>query len=510
MSVAVEILNITKAFPKVVANDNVSISVDEGQILGLIGENGAGKSTLMKMLYGIYQPDSGEIKINGKTVRISSPHDAIAHGIGMVHQHFMLMPNLTVLQNIMLGLEPRQGIFIDEKTAREKIEAIMETYDLRVDLNQRIYVLSVGEKQRVEIIKALYRDAKILIMDEPTAVLTPQETDKLMAVLKRLSREGTTIIFITHKLREVRALTDKVTVMRKGVVTGTAMTADTNPDMLSQLMVGREVDLEIPRADIEPGEPVLSVHDLKILNKKGIPALRGVSFDVRRGEIVGIAGVEGNGQTELVECISGLSVPDSGTIRLNGNDITKESIRSRREAGMAHIPEDRLKVGTSKNCSIRDNLIMTRYYREPFAKRGIMDNRKLLDFSENLCKEFEVKTPNSEIPLAMLSGGNMQKVVLARELESDPELLLAAQPTRGVDIGAIEVIWHRLMKVRDAGKAILLVSAELDEVLALSDRVLVMYEGEIMAELSREEADENTVAIYMTGARRQEDKNGEN
>ena len=503
MASAVEMLHITKRFPKVLANNDVSLSVEEGQILGLIGENGAGKTTMMNMLYGMFQPDVGTIRIYGEEVKIDSPHTAIQHGIGMVHQHFMLMPNMTVLQNIILGNEPGKNAFIDEAEARSVISGIMKTYDLEVDLNERIYHLSVGQKQRVEIVKALYRNAKILIMDEPTAVLTPQETDKLMLVLRKLADEGNAIIFITHKLREVMALTDKVVVMRKGVVTGTLMTKDATVDMLSNLMVGRDVDLDIPRSDAPPGEEVLLVKGLKAHNLKGLPALKGVSFSVRRGEVVGIAGVEGNGQTELIECISGMIRPDEGEILLGGKDITKSSIRSRREAGMAHIPEDRLKFGTAKQCTIRDNLIMNRFYCSPYSRFGIMDNPALESFSDRLCDEYQIMTPDSGALLATLSGGNMQKVVFAREMETDPDLLLAAQPTRGVDIGAIELIWHRIIKARDENKAVLLVSAELDEVLALSDRILVMYEGEIMAELSRAQATEQLVGVYMTGARRE-------
>jgi len=503
MASAVEMLNITKRFPGVLANDRVTITVDQGQILGLIGENGAGKSTMMNMLYGLLQPDEGVIKLFGKEVQIHSPNQAISMGIGMVHQHFMLMLNLTVLQNIILGNEPQKNGFINTAEAREKITKIMDEYDLHVNLDERIYQLSVGQRQRVEIIKALYRQARILIMDEPTAVLTPQETDKLILVLKKLRDEGNAIIFITHKLREVTALTDKVIVMRKGVVTGTLMTKDADMDTMSKLMVGREVNLDIPRGDIAPGEEVLTVKDLKVRNQKGLYALKGINLKVRKGEIVGIAGVEGNGQTELVECISGMLKPESGQVLLDGKDITKAPIRKRREAGMSHIPEDRLKVGTAKTCSIRDNLIMNRYYRKPYAKNGVMNSEKLRELSEQMCVDYQIKTPDSTYLLSTLSGGNMQKVVFAREMEVDPELLVAAQPTRGIDIGAIESIWHRIVEARDAGKAVLLVSAELDEVLSLADRVLVMYEGEIMAELPREEATEAAVAVYMTGAKRQ-------
>ena len=505
----VEMTGITKSYPKVVANQNVSIYVDEGEILGLIGENGAGKSTLMKILYGLEQPDEGEIRLFGKPTVIDSPNQAIRLGIGMVHQHFMLMPNSTVLQNIILGNEPVKKGLIDRAAAVSRIREIMDTYNLQVDLDQRIYQLSVGEKQRVEIVKALYREAKILVLDEPTAVLTPQETDKLMDVLRKLKGDGTSIIFITHKLREVMAITDRITVMRRGIVTGNLVTKDSTVDMLSEPMVGRKVVLDdIPRKEFSPGKEVLRVEGLTALNPKGITALKGVSFTVREGEIVGIAGVEGNGQTELVETISGLLKPESGDVYLKQENITKKPIRKRREMGMAHIPEDRLKVGTARTCTIRDNLVMNRYYQKEYAKAGVMDNKKLLALAEKLCVEHDVKTPNSTYLLNSLSGGNMQKVVLAREMETDPDLLLAAQPTRGVDIGAIENIWGRLIAARDSGKAVLLVSAELDEILALADRILVFYEGEIMAELRRGEADEKEIGLYMTGAKRQTRKEG--
>lgn len=509
MANAVEMRHITKRFPGVVANQDVTIHVAAGEILGLIGENGAGKSTLMNMLYGLLQPDEGEILLNGKPVQIRSPHQAIELGIGMVHQHFMLMPNSTVLQNIILGKEPSRHGFINVESAKRDIQKIMDTYDLKVDLSQKVYQLSVGEKQRVEIVKALYRKAKILIMDEPTAVLTPIETDKLMDVLKKLKEDGAAIIFITHKLKEVMRITDHITVMRRGIVTGEVLTSEVRDvSALSNLMVGRNVELDFPRKDIADGKTLLEVRNLSARNAKGISALKNISLEVHRGEILGIAGVEGNGQTELIECISGLKKPDSGEIILNGTDISKKSIRQRREAGMTHIPEDRLKVGTDKVCTIRDNLIMNRYYTADYCRHGVMNNEKLTALAEKLCQDFQIKTPNSLYQLQTLSGGNMQKVVFAREMETDPDILLAAQPTRGVDIGAIESIWKRLIEARDAGKGILLVSAELDEILALADRILVIYEGEFTAEFKRGEVDERRIAVYMTGAKRQQEKEG--
>ncbi len=503
MAYAVEMTNISKFYPGVIANNDATIRIAEGEIHGLIGENGAGKSTMMNILYGMTRPDAGRILLFGKETAIASPFMAIESGIGMVHQHFMLMPNLTVLQNIILGRTPNRLGLIDEKTARQKIEGIMKQYNLPVDLDARIFQLSVGEKQRVEIIKALYREAKVLILDEPTAVLTPLETKKLLEVMGKLREQGCTIIFITHKLKEVMAITDTITVMRKGVVTGRVKKAETNMHELSNLMVGRDVDLNIPRAPYSPKEPILKVAGLSALNQRGLPALRGVSFEVRRGEIVGIAGVEGNGQTELIEAITGMIRPTGGTVTFLGKDITQADVRRRRELGMAHIPEDRLKMGTAKTCSIQDNLILNRYYQRPYSRHKFLDTRRLAQLATELCDRFMVKTPDPTFKLSTLSGGNMQKVVFARELEVDPELLIAAQPTRGVDIGAIEYLHRKLIETRDSGKSVFLVSAELDEILSLSDRVLVMYEGEIVAEFGREDLDENTLGVYMMGAHRQ-------
>lgn len=503
MTFAVEMLNITKKYPGVIANNNVSLMVKQGEIHGLIGENGAGKSTIMKILYGMDEPDEGFVKLFGEEIKIKSPQMAINLGIGMVHQHFMLMPNLTVLQNIILGRPPKKNFLIDNTAAKERINHIINKYELNVNLDAKISQISVGQKQRVEIIKALYRDAKILILDEPTAVLTPNETDKLMDILRKLKEQGCTIIFITHKLREVMAITDRVTVMRKGMVTGSSDTCDTNTKELSKLMVGREVDLTVKMNEYHPMDQVLKVDKISALDKSGALALRQVSFDVKAGEIVGIAGVEGNGQTELIEVIAGMIKLENGEIILNGKKIKKYSIRRRREMGMSHIPEDRLKVGVSKECTIKDNIILGRYYQKPYCKNGIIDNRKLYQFSEKLCKDFLVKTPDSSYKLNTLSGGNMQKVIFAREVETNPNLLIAAQPTRGVDIGAIEYIHNRIAQLRDEGKAVLLVSAELDEILALSDRIFVMYEGEITAEFKRGDPGLSQIGMYMMGAKRQ-------
>jgi len=504
MTFAVELNNIRKEYPGVVANNDVSLFVEQGEIHGLIGENGAGKSTIMNILYGMAKPDSGVIKILGEEKEIQSPHQAIQFGIGMVHQHFMLMPNLSVLQNIILGRTPTKNFLIDEKSARKEISEIMSAYDLNVDLDAKIEEISVGQKQRVEIVKALYRQVKILIMDEPTAVLTPSETDKLMEVMQRLKEKGCTIIFITHKLREVMHVTDRITVMQKGIVTGRLDTKDATIPELSRMMVGREVDLKMEMGSFAPGEKVLEVSHLSANSHQGLPAVRDVSFDVRQGEIVGIAGIEGNGQTELIEAISGMIRSTHGEIMLSGKKIDRLSVRKRREYGMAHIPEDRLKFGVSKECTIMDNLILNRYYQKPFCAYGVMDHEKLSNFSEELCQNFHIKTPDASCMVKTLSGGNMQKVVFAREVEIDGDLLIAAQPTRGVDIGAIEYIHKKIIGLRDSGKAVLLVSAELDEIMSLSDRILVMYEGEIVAEFSRNEASQREIGEYMMGAKRQD------
>jgi len=507
MASAVEMREIVKRYPNVIANDHASLFVEEGEIHGLIGENGAGKSTMMNILYGLAKPDAGKVKIFGKEERILSPQKAIDLGISMVHQHFMLMPSLTVFQNIILGRAPTTAGVINKKAATAQIQQIMEAYGLSINLSAKVYQLSVGEMQRVEIVKALYRNAKIIVLDEPTAVLTPQETDRLMEVLLKLKEQGKSIIFITHKLREVMVITDRITVMRKGIVTGRVNKSETTPKALSTLMVGREVDLSLPRGDFTPGDCILEVSGLSALNPRGLPALRELSLSVRKGEIVGIAGVEGNGQTELAEVISGLLKPSGGKVKLYGEDITGCSVRRRRKMGMSHVPEDRLKVGTAKNCTIMENLIMNRYYQPPYAKRWIINNKRLLELAERMREQFNVKTPDTLRPLSSLSGGNMQKVVLTREIETDPDILIAAQPTRGVDIGAIEDIHKTILALRDCGKAILLISAELDEILSLSDRILVVYEGRVAASFERGEADENLIGEYMTGAKSQ--KGGE-
>ncbi len=503
MAYAIELQNITKKFPGVVANDNVTILINEAEIHGLIGENGAGKSTIMNILYGLFQADAGLIRIFGKERVIGSPHDAIRLGIGMIHQHFMLMPNQTVLRNIILGSAPKKGLVIDEKAARAKIEKIMDMYGMQVNLDTVVSHISVGEKQKVEIIKALYRDVRILILDEPTAVLTPAETDALIETMKKLKAQGCTIVFISHKLKEVLAATDRVTVMRKGIVTGSGETKDMNVRKLSELIVGREVNFNVTFNNYAPGESILDLKGVSTIPKSGRMPVKNINMSVCKGEIVGVAGVEGNGQSDLIDVIAGLIPAGTGSIVLCGKEISKMSIRQRRLSGLSHIPEDRLKTGTSKVCTISENLILNKYFLNPFSKRGVFNHKHIRQYSEELCERFLVKTPDSSYELNTLSGGNMQKVVFAREFDTDPCLMIAAQPTRGVDIGAIEYIHRRIAEMRDAGKGILLISAELDEVMALADRILVMYEGEIVAEFHRDEADEYEIGEYMLGAKRQ-------
>jgi len=508
LAYAIELQNITKRFPGVVANDNVTILINEAEIHGLIGENGAGKSTIMNILYGLSPADEGTIRIFGKEQMIGSPHEAIGLGIGMIHQHFMLMPNQTVLRNIILGSAPKKGPVIDERTAREKIQRIMDTYGMQVNLDAVVSHISVGEKQKVEIIKALYREVRILILDEPTAVLTPAETDALIETMKKLKEQGCTIIFITHKLKEVLAATDRVTVMRKGVVTGSGETKDMTVRKLSELIVGREVNFNVAFNTYAPGDKLLELEEVSTAPKGGRMPVRKISMSVRAGEIVGIAGVEGNGQSDLIDAVAGLISAESGRITLCGKEISRSSIRQRRLSGLSHVPEDRLKTGTSNTCTISENLILNKYFQNPFSKRGVFDHRHVRQYSEQLCEKFLVKTPDSSYELKTLSGGNMQKVVFAREFDTDPCVMIAAQPTRGVDIGAIEYIHGKIAELRDSGKGVLLISAELDEVMALADRILVMYEGELVAEFQRGEADEYEIGEYMLGAKRQVNQGG--
>ena len=506
---AVELKDISKAWPGVVANDRVNLQVRKGEIHALVGENGAGKSTLMNILYGLIRPDSGEILINGQVAHINGPRNAISLGIGMVHQHFMLIPPLTVAENIVLGSEPGgPGSFYQTREARAQINALSKQYGLPINPDTRIEKLSVGQQQRVEILKVLYRAADILIMDEPTGVLTPQETFELFAVLRGLVNQGKTIIFITHKLREVLELSDNITVLRRGKNAGTLVTSQTNQAEIARMMVGREVLLRVNKTPAHPGPVVLQVEDLCAQSNRGLEALREVSLEVRAGEILGLAGVEGNGQSELVEAVTGMRKVTSGKIMLTmvednqagkTHDITSMGARQERLVGVAHVPEDRRESGLVLQDSLANNMILGRQHWPQFARGGfVLSLKKIASWARKLVAEYDVRTASVESTARSLSGGNQQKLIIAREFASGPLLLVASQPTRGVDIGAIEFIHRRIIEQRDAGKAVLLVSAELDEIRSLSDRIAVMYEGKIVGIVSPD-ASEEELGILMTG-----------
>jgi len=496
----VEMRAITVRFPGVVANDNVSMDVYPGEILALLGENGAGKTTLMNVLYGLYRPDEGEIRIHGKHVSISNPNDAIQLGIGMVHQHFMLVPPFTVAENIVLGVEPvNTGGKLDMDKAIRDVEELSNQYGLVVDPRAKIENISVGMQQRVEILKALYRGAEVLILDEPTAVLTPQEVDELAVIMRSLVRQGKSIIFITHKLREVIAISDRVTVLRRGKCVGTGETKNTTAEELAQMMVGREVVLSLEKEPARTGDTILKVDNLHARGSRNLPALKGVSFDVKAGEIVGIAGIEGNGQSELVETLTGLRKATSGHIYVNGIDVLNNQPRTLIEQGVAHIPEDRQNRGLILDFTVAENFVLRNYYKPPFSRGINLDYRKVHAYARELISEFDVRTPSENVPVKSLSGGNQQKVVVARELSGEPKLLIASQPTRGLDVGAIEFVHKRLIAQRDQGKAILLVSLELDEIMSLSDRILVIYEGQIVGEMTADEATEGELGLLMAG-----------
>lgn len=499
-SIAVEMRGITKAWPGVVANDHVDLSVRAGEIHALVGENGAGKSTLMNILYGLIHADSGEILINGAPARIAGPRDAISLGIGMVHQHFMLIPVFTVGENIMLGREPVAGPgFYDYTKARAEIQELTRRYGLALDPDARTGDLPVGLQQRAEIVKVLYRGAGILILDEPTGVLTPQETKELFVVLKDLVKGGKTIIFISHKLREVLEISDRITVMRRGKVVGHLITKDTNEQEIATHMVGRAVLLRVDKKPAKPGPVTFKVENLTATSDRGVQALRGVSFELRQGEILGVAGVEGNGQSELVEVLAGTRRATGGRVLLGDQDVTAANAREEREAGVGHIPEDRRGVGLVLHFTVAENLVLGRERSPLFAWQEIVLRlRAIVEWALRLVKEFDIRTPSIETPASALSGGNQQKIIVAREMGSRPKVLLASQPTRGVDIGAIEFIHRRLVAERDEGTAVLLVSAELDEVTSLSDRIAVMYEGRIVS-IEPANTPEERLGLLMTG-----------
>ena len=495
---AVQMRGITKRFPGVLANDHVDLEVYPGEVMALLGENGAGKSTLMNILSGLYRPDEGQIFIHGRPVHFHSPRDAIEHGIGMVHQHFMLVETLTVAENVILGHRSVGWVPRLDRVRRE-IEELSEQYGLRVDPEAYIWQLSVGEQQRVEILKLLYRGADVLILDEPTAVLTPQESAELSATLRRMADEGKTVIFITHKLDEVMEFADRVTVLRAGKVVATLPTAEATKEELARLMVGREVLFRLEKRTCQPGEVALSVENLQALNDKGLPALRGVSFEICEGQILGIAGVAGNGQRELAEVITGLRPATGGRVRVYGRDITNCSPREAIEAGVSHVPGDRVGMGLVPNLPVADNLAMKAYRRPPLARGPMLDLRAMQRFARRLIEAFRIATPSPETPAKLLSGGNQQRVVLAREITAGRGVLIAVHPTRGLDVGATESVRRTLLEQRDRGAAILLISEDLEELLELADLIAVLFEGRIMGILPADEADVETLGLMMAG-----------
>ena len=500
----IEMLNITKEFPGIKANDNITVRLKKGEIHALLGENGAGKSTLMSVLFGLYQPESGVIKKDGVEVKINNPNDATALHIGMVHQHFKLVEVFTVLDNIILGVEPNKMGFLQKQGARRKVLELSEKYGLKVDPDAYIENCTVGMQQRTEILKMLYRDNDILIFDEPTAVLTPQEITELMQIMKNLAAEGKSILFITHKLNEIMAVADRVTVLRKGKCIGTVNVKDTNKEELSRMMVGRDVQFEVEKCELHPGEVALKVEDLSVASKNGgKDAVRNVSFDVKKGEIVCIAGIDGNGQTELVYGLTGLERVKSGKIELCGKDITNDAIIKRNKSGMSHIPEDRHKHGLVLDFSLEENMVLERYWEPRFQKNGFIDFKTRREYSDKLIEQYDIRSGQGSITRARsMSGGNQQKAIVAREIDKNPELLIAVQPTRGLDVGAIEYIHKQLVAQRDEGKAVLLVSLELEEVMSVPDRILVMYEGEIVGEVDPKKITVEELGLYMAGAKR--------
>lgn len=494
-----EVVDVTKEFPGVVANADVSLALEQGQIHCLLGENGAGKSTLMNVVFGLYQPTRGEIRVDGQPVRFASSRDAIAAGIGMVHQHFQLIPVLTVAENVILGEEQTKGVLLDLEIARRRIRELSESYGLSVDPDAVVAELSVGEQQRVELIKALYRDAEILILDEPTAVLTPGEVDDFFAVVRSLVADGKSIIFITHKLREVLAVADHITVLRRGRVVGTADPRTTTTAELAELMVGRSVSFEVDKAPADPGEVMLAVQSLGVTDDRGVVTVAGCAFEVRAGEIYGIAGVEGNGQRELVEAIVGMREVTQGRVLIGDRDISGLSPRKVERMGVGHVPEDRNKHGLVEAFTLAQNLVLNTYNRKPFSRGWTLDRRAMAEQATRLVEAYDVRTTGIDVPASTLSGGNQQKVVIARELSRPLRLLVVAQPTRGLDVGSIEFIHSQIVAKRDEGTAVLLVSAELDEVLSLSDQIGVLYRGRVVASMPRAEASRERLGVLMAG-----------
>lgn len=506
MSYCIEMINITKEFPGIIANDNITLQVKKGEIHALLGENGAGKSTLMSVLFGLYQPEKGIIKKDGQEVKIKNPNDANDLGIGMVHQHFKLVEDFTVLENIVLGMETTKHGVLKMEDARKKVMELSERYNLSIDPDSKIEDITVGMQQRVEILKMLYRDNEVLIFDEPTAVLTAAEIDELLNIMKNLIGEGKSIIFITHKLNEIKRAADRCTVLRKGKYMGTVEVAETSKEELSRMMVGRDVSFEVDKSPSNPGNVILEVKNLSVKSKTSQKSLlNNVSFKVRAGEILSIAGIEGNGQSELVYAITGLMKSNGGEIILNGKNIENESIRNRTLTGMGHIPEDRHKHGLVLDYTLAENMILQTYFKEPFQKNGFLQNNEIEKYSDRLIKQFDVRSgQGSDTVARSMSGGNQQKAIIAREIDRDPMLLVAVQPTRGLDVGAIEYIHKQLVNERDEGRAVLMVSLELDEVMNVSDRILVIYEGELVGEFKPEEITVEELGLYMSGSKRRE------
>jgi general nucleoside transport system ATP-binding protein len=502
----IEMLGITKEFPGIKANDNINLQVKRGEIHALLGENGAGKSTLMSILFGLYQPTSGIIKKNGKEVQINSPNDANELNIGMVHQHFKLVECFSVLDNIILGVEPTKGLFLEKKGARKKVLELSEKYGLKVDPDALISDITVGMQQRTEILKMLYRDNEVLIFDEPTAVLTPQEISELMKIMKNLAKEGKSILFITHKLNEIMEVADRCTILRRGKYIGTVNIADTSKEELSKMMVGRNVSFTVDKKEKQIGDTVLKVEHLTVPSKAhSNNAVKDVSFNVRKGEIVCIAGIDGNGQSELVQGLTGLEKISGGTISFNGQDITKASIRDKSKLGMSHIPEDRHKHGLVLDYTLEQNMVLQRYWQPDFQAGGFIKAKAVRDYAEKLIEQYDVRSGQGPVTVARsMSGGNQQKAIIAREIDKDPDLLVAVQPTRGLDVGAIEFIHKQLVAQRDKGKAVLLISFELDEVMDVSDRILVMYEGELVGQFDPKQITVEELGLYMAGAKRSE------
>jgi ABC-type uncharacterized transport system ATPase subunit len=500
-----ELREITKRFPGIVANDHIDFDVRRGEVHALLGENGAGKSTLMNVVYGLYRPDDGEIRVAGKLAAFHSPSDAIRAGIGMVHQHFMLIPVMTVAENIVLGSEPTAGgVFLDHSQADRRVRELAQSFNFAIDPDARVESITVGQQQRVEILKALYRGADILILDEPTAVLTPQEAKDLFEILRTLTREGMAVVFISHKLHEVLDIADRISVLRRGKLVATVPRTGVGEQQLAELMVGRQVALRVEKAPAQPGETLLRVEELEVVDDRGLPAVNDLSFDVRAGEIVGIAGVDGNGQTELVEALTGLRKAGSGRMLLGDHDLSQETVRERLAAGLGHIPEDRLRHGMILDFTLAENLSLHDYRDEPNARLGWLHPARMIAAARRLLAEFDVRGGGPRARGYELSGGNQQKLVIAREVSRDPRLLIAAQPTRGLDVGAISFVHNRLVAERDEGRGVLLISLELDEIQSLADRILVMYEGRIVAEYGPDVTAE-ALGLAMIGANREEE-----